>query len=142
MPSVLKIWVAPVSNVNITLYHKQNSAGVGNGYNVFWSTTCGSGWNVWTTNDCNSSDSCVNDLNVISVAQNTTIYVYAEDCGTNSGISFNAADNTSTCPSNSAAYCNNGDCGDPLPWSFNSGTSNKNIAINVYTSKFGYLACI
>lgn len=141
MPGVLKIWVAPVSNVNITLYHKQNTAGVGNGYNVFWSTTCGSGWNVWTTNDCNGSDGCVNDLNVISVAQNTTIYVYVEDCGNNNGISFNASDNTSTCPSNTANYCDTGDCLG-TPFSFNSGTSNKNIAVTVVTNKFGYTACV
>lgn len=137
----LKIWVAPIVNIDITLYHKQNTTGVGNGYNVLWSTTCGSGWNLWTTNDCNSSDSCVNDLNVISVAQNTTVYVYVEDCGNNNGISFNATDNSSTCPTNAANYCDDGTC-TGTPFSFNSGTSNKNIAITVTTSKFGYTACV
>jgi len=135
-----KIWVAPATT-SITLYHKQNTSGVGNGYNVFWSTTCGSGWNFWTTNDCNGGDSCVNDLNVISVAQNTTIYVYVEDCGNNNGISFNASDNTSTCPSNTANYCDTGDCTGTV-FSFNSGTSSKDIAINVFTNKFGYSACV
>jgi len=62
-------------------------------------------------------------------------------CDSGLGISFNAADNTSTCPSNSGVYCDNADCFG-TPFTINSGTSNKDIAITVYVSKLGYLACV
>jgi len=61
-------------------------------------------------------------------------------CDSGLGISFNAADNTSTCPSNSGVYCDNADCFG-TPFTINSGTSNKDIAITVYAGKLGYLAC-
>jgi len=62
-------------------------------------------------------------------------------CDTLTGISFNGADNTSTCPANSAVYCDNVDCF-TTPWTINSGTTNKNVAITVYAGKGGYIACI
>ena len=138
-----KIWIAPaVANVNITLYRKQNSDPGTNGYNVWYSTNGCSSWTVWTAADCNVNTSCVSETNVISVPQNTTVYVYVEDCGTSAGISFNAAADTTTCPSGTANYCDDGTCLG-TPWSFSSGTSStKDVAITVYTSKFGYLTCV
>jgi hypothetical protein len=53
---------------------------------------------------------------------------------------FNAADNTSTCPANATTYCDNGDCLG-TPFSFNTGTANKNVAVTVYTDKAGYVQC-
>ena len=65
--------------------------------------------------------------------------MYVEAC-TIGGVQFGAADNTSTCPT-VYNYCDDGSCLG-VPFSFNTGTSAKNIAVTVYTSKFGYTACI
>ena len=63
------------------------------------------------------------------------------DCSNYAGISFNATDNSSTCPSNAGTYCDGADC-TGTPFTINAGTTNKNIAITVYTGKLGYLACV
>jgi len=138
----LKIWIAP-SNVTITVYHRQGVSGIGYGYSIYYSyPACGSGGPSYTkldcAGDCPSSDVC-DVCTTFTVPQNVNVSIAVEDCGTVTGISFNAADNTSTCPSNDAIYCDDFGCYNPFI--FNSGTVNKNIAITVYAFKFGYMSC-
>ena len=132
------------TDVTITIYSKQGVNGVDAGYDIRYAYPgCGSKgatWDVVSGPDCPTSDTC-GVFGTITVPQNVDISFAVLSCGTNSGISFNGADNTSTCPSNTATYCDNIDCF-TTPWTINSGTSNKNIAITVYVSKLGYLACI
>ncbi len=90
--------------------------------------------------DCPTSDTC-SSCGTITLNQNQDIAFAIIDCASGNGISFNATDNSSTCPSNAATYCDNTDCLG-TPFTINSGTSNKNIAITVYTGKFGYLVCL
>lgn len=136
-----KIWVAPTPSVNISLYNGQGVGGVGIGYAVYWSTSTCSGWDVWPMNrDCPNTSGCTYD-GFITVYANTTVYIAVRDCDGNF-ISFNAADNTSSCPSNSITYCHDYDTCTGTPFSFNSGTSNKNIAVTVFTGKLGYVICV
>lgn len=135
-----KIWVAPAtSTVNITLYHQQASAGSFGGYVVWFQTTCGGFSQQWTANDCVSTSTCTADQ-TLTFSQNQTVYVWVEGC-TIGGISFRAVDNSSTCPGGGTVFCDGGDCLG-TPFSFNTGTTNKNIALTVVTSKFGYTACV
>lgn len=134
----------PSSGVTITVYTKQNTNGVGNGYSVYYRLNGCSGKGAWQQLSCGScptSDSCSACSGTISANSNQDISIAILDCSLGTGISFNASDNTSTCPSNAANYCDNADC-TGTPFTFNSGTSNKNIAINVYTGKLGYLYCL
>lgn len=136
-----KIWVAEaVNTVDITLYHQQASSGSFGGYNVWFQTTCGGFSQQWTTNDCVSNSTCTQDQ-TLTFSQNQTVYVWVEGCTTAEGVSFRATDNSSTCPSGGTTFCDSGDCLG-TPFSFNTGTTNKNIALTVVTSKFGFTACI
>jgi hypothetical protein len=121
--------------LTMQLYHKRNSNSPAYGYIVSWSTDC-SVWTEWT--DCSYSDECT-DNGTFTIAVNTNIYVLVEDCNNPqaAGVGYNATDDSSTCPGNSINYsCFRDDCS--LAFVFNSGYVNKNIALNVYTSKFGY----
>ena len=154
--SPYKIWMSPATTtttttttttaatVTITVYTKQGTSGVGAGYDVYYRLNGCSGKGAWQqlicSSDCPTSDTC-SSCGTITLNQNQDIAFAITDCSNNSGISFNAADNTSTCPSNDGNYCDSLDC-TGTPFTVNSGTSNKNIAITVYTGKLGYLACI
>jgi hypothetical protein len=122
--------------LTMQLYHKRNSNSPAYGYNVYWSTDC-STFTQWNGTDCSESDSCTDD-GTFTIAVNTNIYVMVEDCnGPTAGLGYNATDDSSTCPGNSINYsCFRDDCS--LAFVFNSGYVNKNIALNVYTSKIGY----
>lgn len=143
MGSNLKIWIAPVSLVEITLYYKQGAfGGFFNGYKVYYSTNNCSSWTLWSlASNCPNSETCT-AANKINLAQNTTVNVYVVECdseggSSGTGIYFNASDNTSTCPSNTDAYGDDGTC-QGQQFQFNTGTSNKNVAITVYATKIGY----
>jgi hypothetical protein len=90
--------------------------------------------------DCPTSDTC-GVYSTVTLNQNQDIAFAVTDCSNNGGIAFNATDNSSTCPANNNTYCDSLDCFG-TPFTVNSGTSNKNIAITVYTGKLGYLACV
>ena len=127
-----------VQNVNITLYHRQLTSAATEGYIVWYSVGNCNFWQQWTLTDCDTTTTCTQDQ-TISFPSNTTVYMYVEAC-TIGGVQFGAADNKSTCPT-VYNYCDDGSCLG-VPFSFNTGTSAKNIAVTVYTSKFGYTACI
>ena len=135
------------SNVTITVYHKRTNNTPANGYSIHYKTAGGSC--TWThlnctgnDPDCNADDNCSQCGSTFTVAQNTDIEIAVTLCQDfNTGLTFNAEDNTSTCPSNSGTYCEDLTC-TLTPFSFNSGTSNKNIAITVFVNKFGYLQCV
>jgi hypothetical protein len=134
----------PASTVNLTFYSKQAVDGVGAGYYILYATVCsgkGANWDYFPSSvDCSTSSTCAS-YGTITVAQSTTIYIKVVDCN-GVGIYFNVADNSSTCPANSATYCddNTVSCY-PSTYSFSSGTSNKNMAVTVYAGKIGYLSC-
>jgi hypothetical protein len=125
------------------VYSKQGTSGVGNGYEIYYRLNGCAGRGVWQylggQADCPTSDVCSSNGSV-TLSQNQDIAFAVIECGS-TGISFNATDDTSTCPANSFTYCDNLDC---LGTQFiiNSGTTNKDIAITVYTGKLGYLYCV
>ena len=152
--SPYKIWVAQATTtttttttaatVTITVYSKQGTSGVGSGYEIYYRLNGCSGRGTWQLlggqEDCPTSDTCASNGSV-TLSQNQDIAFAVVQCSDNSGISFNATDNSSTCPSNTATYCDNLDC-TGTPFVINAGTSNKNIAITVHTGKLGYLLCL
>jgi hypothetical protein len=131
---------AVVGNVDITLYSRQGVSGF-DGYTIFYSTALCSGWDFWpSTADCPISDVC-GQYGTLTISSNTTVYIAVKDCLGNF-ISYEGIDNDSTCPANDANYCYDyGSC-TGTAFSFNSGTINKDVAINVFTSKIGYQICI
>jgi hypothetical protein len=131
---------AVVSNVDITLYSSQGVSGF-DGYTIYYSTALCSGWDLWPSIlDCPTSDSCL-QYGTLTISQNTTVYIAVKDCLGNF-ISYNGVDGDSACPSNAADYCYDYDSCTGTAFSFNSGTINKDVAINVFTSKIGYAVCI
>ena len=132
---------AVVGNVDITLYSSQDVSGF-DGYTIFYSTALCSGWDGWPAlAECPTSDLCVQYGTLSGIASNTTVYIAVKDCLGNF-ISYNGVDNDSTCPSNAANYCYDFGACTGTAFSFNSGTINKDVAINVFTSKIGYQICI
>lgn len=123
--------------VDITLYSSQGLFTGLNGYEVYYSTSQCSGYSAWPTiNDCINSTTCA-QYGAITIPSNTTVYVTVKEC-TGTFISFNAVDDTSTCPANEGSYCWDYDlCTGISAFSFNSGTVNKNIAINVFVFDLG-----
>ena len=144
-PHAMSEWYGytTTSDVTITIYSKQGVGGVDAGYDIRYAYPgCGSKgatWDVVPGPDCPNSDTC-NVYGFITVPANVDISFAVLNCSGNC-IYFNAADDTSTCPANSGVYCDCADCFG-TPWTINSGTSNKNVAITVYASKLGYLACV
>jgi hypothetical protein len=130
--------------VTITIYSKQGTGGIGPGYQIYYRLNGCSGKGAWELvgdgPDCPTSDTC-SVYGTVTLSQNQDIAFAVVDCTNFLGISFDATDNSSTCPGNNATYCDSLDCFG-TPFIINSGTSNKNIAITVYVSKLGYLACV
>jgi len=123
------------------VYHKQETnAG---SYLIYWTDDYNScSWNVLICGrGCRTNTTCDLCAGTISVAQNTDVYFYVENCSNATGISFNGADNTNTCPSNSGPYCDDNTCLG-TPFTVNSGTTNKDVAITVFVGKLGYIACV
>lgn len=130
-------------NVDITLYSSVGPYGFLDlaGYQIFYSTNLTSGWDFWPfILECPLNETC-EQYGSITVSSNTTVYIAARDCFGNF-VSYNAADNTSTCPSNTAAYCYDYGAPSGTAFSFNSGTTNKDVAVNVYIQQnVGYSVC-
>jgi len=133
---------AVASTVDITLYSRQGVFGF-DGYTIYYSTALCSGWDFWPgAPDCSKDDTCAQYGTLfLTISQNTTVYIAVKDCLGNF-ISYNGVDNDSTCPSNAASYCYDFENCTGTAFSFNSGTTNKDVAIGVFTSKIGYSICI
>jgi hypothetical protein len=125
------------------VYHKQETDPGFSGYRIYWTTNYGGcSWNsLLCGRGCRINTSCDLCSGTVDVAQNTDVYFYIEDCSNATGISFNGANNTSTCPSNTGTYCDDNTCLG-VPFIVNSGTTNKDVAITVFVGKLGYLACL
>jgi hypothetical protein len=134
----------PPSTYDITFYGDQYTPAVGNGWNIVWSYDC-VGWNYLSyAPDCPTNNGCQYAGTAYGVTANSTVYVAVIDCafGVGSGISFDLAFNTQTCPdTNNFTYCEatDGSCSGS-PYSFTI-TQNVDIAITVSVSKFGYGYC-
>jgi hypothetical protein len=132
---------AVVGTVDITLYSRQGVSGFP-GYTIYYSYDLCSGWDVWPASaECPTSDTCAQYGTLSGIASNTTMYIAVRDCFGNF-ISYEGIDNDSNCPANDATYCYDYDLCTGTAFSFNSGTTNKDVAINVFTSKIGYSVCI
>jgi hypothetical protein len=133
---------AVVGNVDITLYSRQDISGF-DGYTIYYSTALCSGWDTWPgAPDCPTSDTCAQYGTLfLTISQNTTVYIAVRDCLGNF-ISYGSADGDSGCPSNVADYCYDFENCTGTAFSFNSGTTNKDVAIGVFTNKIGYQICI
>ena len=136
---------AVAGNVDITLYSRQGLSGPEfdlAGYTIYYSTALCSGWDVWPViADCPKSDEC-EQYGTLTISQNTTVYIAVRSCEGLSFISYEGMDNDSTCPPNDATYCYDYDSCTGTAFSFNSGTTNKDVAVTVYVSKIGYQVCI
>jgi hypothetical protein len=132
---------AVVSNVDITLYSSQDLTNSEPGYTIYYSTALCSGWDFWPGGpDCPISDTCAQYGTSLGISQNTTVYIAVKDCLGNF-ISYGGVDGDSACPSNVADYCYDYDSCTGTAFSFNSGTTNKDVAIGVYVTKLGYVVC-
>ena len=132
---------AVVSTVDIILYSRQGVDGF-DGYTIYYSTALCSGWDIWPGSpDCTKDDTCAQYGVSNTISSNTTVYIAVKDCLENF-ISYEGIDNDSTCPENDATYCYDYDSCTGTAFSFDSGTTNKDVAINVFVGKIGYQICI
>ena len=131
---------AVAGNVDITLYSSQALTDSEPGYTIYYSTALCSGWDlVQSILDCPTSDSCL-QYGTLTISQNTTVYIAVKDCLGNF-ISYDGVDNDSACPFTNT-YCYDYDSCTGTAFSFNSGTTDKDVAIGVYVTKIGYVVCI
>jgi hypothetical protein len=133
---------AVAGTVDITLYSSQGATELDlAGYTIYYSTDLCSGWDLWPSiADCPISDAC-SQYGTLTISQNTPVYIAVKDCFGNF-ISYGGVDNDSACPTDDATYCYDYDSCTGTAFSFNSGTTNKDVAIGVFTSKIGYQICI
>jgi hypothetical protein len=133
---------AVASTVDITLYSSRGSTGLDSaGYTIYYSTALCSGWDLWPSiADCPTSDVC-SQYGTLTISQNTTVYIAVRSCVDSSFITYDGADNDSACPFTNT-YCYDYDSCIGTAFSFNSGTTDKDVAVGVYVSKIGYVICI
>jgi hypothetical protein len=114
------------------------------GYSVFYSTTLCTGWGAWPAiTNCPNIKDC-EQYGTLTIPANTIVYIAVKECS-GTFIAYNAADDykTDECPGNLDTYCYNYDSCTGTEFSFNSGTVNKNIAINTFVGKDGnYVSCM